>query len=121
MLAIIIDPLKRKALFEGSIAGNEYDNWRKFFAFKHLDKTIHNYENKVADIEKDSFMNLWRRDYYSNFSSYVHNDFLSFLCYGVALPQENNQELKLNMWGHYWKYECATLVYRITIYAVANR
>jgi len=101
LLAIIIDPEKRKALFDSAALENEYIIWKKYFSFKHLDLTIQGYEHKIARIEPDSFLNTWRKRNYSNFSSYVHNDFASFLLYGLALPDSDSGELKFNLWGAY--------------------
>ena len=99
LLAIIIDPIKRKVLVDGSIAEDEYNTWKKNFTFKHLDATIRTYENRISDIESDSFLNTWRKNSYSKFSSYAHNDFVSFFLYGFALPVDDTDKLELNLWG----------------------
>jgi hypothetical protein len=101
LLAIIIDPIKRKVLVDGSIAEDEYNTWKKNFTFKHLDATIRTYENRISDIESDSFLNTWRKNSYSKFSSYAHNDFVSFFLYGFALPVDDTDKLELNLWGSF--------------------
>lgn len=99
LLAVIIDSKKRKALFDSAASEDEYNAWKKHFSFKHLNHTLQCYENKIAVLEPDSFLNTWRKRNYSSFSSYVHNDFSSFLLYGFALPNSDSDELHVNLWG----------------------
>lgn len=101
LLSIIIEPEKRNALIDSAANDDEYNTWRKHFSFKHLDRTIQCYENKISEIEPTSFLNTWRKRNYSTFSSYVHNDYASFLLYGLALPDNDQEELQLNLWGSY--------------------
>lgn len=100
MLSVIIDPVKRKALVDGSISGNERDTWSKHFRFRKLNETIRNYEKKIS-LELDSLLYTRRQEFYGAFSSYAHNDFLSFFLYGHALPKRDDDIVRMNLWGNY--------------------
>lgn len=100
LLAIIIDPVKREAFIKGSVSGEEHETWRKHFTFKKLNKVIQDYELKLHQSkEEEYFLSSWRKNYYTNFSSYVHNDFLSLYLYSQTLPPENSDVLNMNIWG----------------------
>jgi hypothetical protein len=98
MLSIIIDPIKRNAFIDCS-KDNEYKKWNTYFRFKELNKTINDYLNK--NNRNDLFLNTWMKNYYSNFSSYVHNDFFSIFLNNYAFTKNKNDFCNLNLWGSY--------------------
>ena len=102
MLAIIVDPIKREMFVKGSIEELSFETWKKYFTFKKLDNTIHNYEKRISmAFDNDEFLKNWRRKHYQNFSSYVHNDFLSLFCYGYSLPSDDEDIMNINLFGTY--------------------
>lgn len=102
MLAIIIEPDKRTALIKGAEPKDSYNIWNQHFRFKNLDRIITKYEKKVSKIDFEYELYSWRKDNYSEFSTYVHNNYLPLLLSGYAQPKIGDGEmLKFNLWGNF--------------------
>lgn len=94
-LNVLLDKEKRIALLEAARNGSEYQTWRKYFTPKLMHETISNFETKLGD----SWSKQWHNRMYSNLSSYVHNDFLSFLTASYYISENEEENMELNVCG----------------------
>ncbi len=94
-LNVLLDKEKRTALLSASSQEAEYEMWRKYFKPKKMHKTIADFEKKLGK----EWSNDWHTRLYGDLSSYAHNDFLSLLVTSYFIPEDEDEEMKINICG----------------------
>ena len=98
LLTLLIDKEKCKKYLNSPKEGDEYEIWSKEFRFKKLNECLEKYENTFLNTNNDKFLPKWRRELYSFYSGFMHNDF--FKCY-IKSYSNNNEFYHYNVWGLY--------------------
>ena len=75
LLVLIINKDRCKAYFDSAKLENQYEIWNKYIRMYKLNEELYKYEKKM-DIEYAEMMKKTRKRIYSEYSSYVHNDFI---------------------------------------------
>lgn len=94
-LNILLNKEKRLALKSASGEKNEYKIWKKYFTPYKMHKTIEDFEKSLGEAWSED----WHNRIYSDLSSYAHNDFLSFLVGAYFVPEDEEEEFKINICG----------------------
>lgn len=94
-LNVLLDKEKRSALLSASSQDAEYEVWRKYFKPQKMHKTIANFEKKLGMEWSED----WHKRVYGDLSSYAHNDFLSLLVTSYFIPEDEDEEMKINICG----------------------
>ena len=100
LLVLLLDKEKCKEYFLSISKNNEYEVWSKNFRFKKLNETLEIYE-QTFEKEQTLFLSDWRKKEYSYYSGYVHNDFFNCFAQSYVVDENNEENLKLNIWGIY--------------------
>lgn len=96
-LNVLLDKEKRIALLSATSQEKEYETWRKYFKPEKMHKTIANFEKKLGTEWSED----WHRRVYGDLSSYAHNDFLSLLVTSYFVPEDEDEEMKINICGSF--------------------
>lgn len=99
LLVVIINKDKCKAYFDSARLENGYDIWNKYFRMSKLNEELYNFE-KDDDSEFAEMMKTSRKNTYSQYSSYAHNDFM-YCFIGCHSTDRENDIVNYNLWGNY--------------------
>lgn len=91
LLNVSIDKEKSEALINTENIEENSKIWRRYFTPSKLNETIEKYEG--------DFLTEWRKENYSWYSNYSHNDYLSFFLFSYSRPLTEEETLISNVWG----------------------